>query len=91
MVAGDAPTDDSLFKLFPASVLVQNPNLPQNWRAPLKQMTRYESDLSFGQGFAFSIFGVQYIATIFKLITVVLSIRITLYFFKTTHNSNPFV
>ncbi|MBT3362101.1 MAG: HAD hydrolase family protein [Chloroflexi bacterium] len=52
MVAGDAPTDDSLFKLFPASVLVQNPNLPQNWRAPLKQMTRYESDLSFGQGFA---------------------------------------
>lgn len=52
MVLGDSPTDISLFELFGSSVLVQNPNLPGNEVKRLKELCRYESTLSFGEGFA---------------------------------------
>ena len=51
MVMGDSPTDISLFDLFPNSVLVQNPNLPDDQTQTLKTICRYESTLSFGEGF----------------------------------------
>ena len=52
MVIGDSPTDISLFELFPNSVLVPNPNLPAEQTQTLKTICRYESTLSFGEGFA---------------------------------------
>ena len=51
MVIGDSPTDISLFEIFPNSVLVQNPNLPDDQIQILKAICRYESTLSFGEGF----------------------------------------
>jgi len=52
MVFGDSTTDISLFKLFPHSVLVVNPGLPEEQRKTLRGLTRYESDLPYGDGFA---------------------------------------
>jgi len=52
MVFGDSPTDMSLFKLFPHSVLIINPMLPAEKRRVLKQAAKYVSSLPFGDGFA---------------------------------------
>jgi phosphoglycolate phosphatase len=52
MVFGDSTTDISLFELFPNSVLVINPRLPEAEQQALKQAARYSSTLHFGDGFA---------------------------------------
>lgn len=52
IVFGDSPTDMSLFKLFPHSVLIINPMLPAEKRRVLKQAAKYVSSLPFGDGFA---------------------------------------
>ena len=52
MVLGDSPTDISLFEMFGSSVLVRNPNLPASETQQLRTICRYESTLSFGEGFA---------------------------------------
>jgi HAD superfamily hydrolase (TIGR01484 family) len=52
MVLGDSSTDISLFELFPNSVLIPNPNLPDEQTQRLRTICRYESDLPFGEGFA---------------------------------------
>ena len=52
MVIGDSPTDISLFELFRSSVLIPNPNLPADQTQQLRTICRYESTLTFGEGFA---------------------------------------
>jgi len=52
IVFGDSPTDISLFKLFPYSVLIPNPRLPAEHRQEMQRVARYVSDLPCGQGFA---------------------------------------
>ncbi len=52
MVFGDSATDISLFKLFPHSVLVTNPELPEEQTKVLRNLAKYESDLLYGDGFA---------------------------------------
>ena len=51
LVIGDSMTDLSLFKLFPESVLVPNPNIPEADRNILKEMAHYTSDNEAGAGF----------------------------------------
>jgi len=52
MVLGDSLTDISLFELFPNSVLIPNPNLPVEETQTLRTICRYQSTLTFGEGFA---------------------------------------
>jgi HAD superfamily hydrolase (TIGR01484 family) len=51
LVIGDSMTDLSLFKLFPQSVLVPNPNIPETDRKVLTETARYISDHEAGEGF----------------------------------------
>jgi HAD superfamily hydrolase (TIGR01484 family) len=51
LVVGDSMTDLSLFKIFPESVLVPNPNIPETDRQALKEAARYISDHEAGEGF----------------------------------------
>ncbi len=51
LVIGDSMTDLSLFKLFPESVLVPNPNIPEADRKVLTGAARYISDHEAGEGF----------------------------------------
>ncbi len=52
LVVGDSPTDISLFELFPYSILIPNPRLPDEHRRQVTKAARYISDLSCGDGFA---------------------------------------
>lgn len=52
MVAGDSTTDLSLFELFPVSVLVRNPRIPQEESMMLQKNALYISDQEQGYGFA---------------------------------------
>ncbi len=56
MVFGDSPTDNSLFELFPHSVLITNPRLPVEQRQALQKLARYAGELPFGEGFAEVVF-----------------------------------
>lgn len=51
LVIGDSMTDLSLFQLFPESVLIPNPNIPQADRETLRKAARYISDNEAGDGF----------------------------------------
>jgi hydroxymethylpyrimidine pyrophosphatase-like HAD family hydrolase len=51
LVIGDSMTDLSLFKLFPESVLVPNPDIPEADRKILRNTARYTSDRGAGEGF----------------------------------------
>ena len=52
VVVGDSPTDISLFELFPHSILIPNPRLPDEHRRSVQRVARYVSDLTCGDGFA---------------------------------------
>ncbi|MGD0855179.1 MAG: HAD hydrolase family protein [Dehalococcoidia bacterium] len=52
LVIGDSMTDLSTFKLFPESVLVPNPNIPEADRIILRNTARYISDHEAGEGFS---------------------------------------
>ena len=51
LVIGDSMTDLSTFKLFPESVLVPNPNIPEADRIILRNTASYISDHGAGEGF----------------------------------------
>jgi hydroxymethylpyrimidine pyrophosphatase-like HAD family hydrolase len=51
LVIGDSMTDISLFKLFPNSVLVPNPNIPEQDAVTLRQTAGYISGSQAGDGF----------------------------------------
>ena len=51
MVFGDSMTDISLFELFPHSVMVINPGLPEEQVEPLRQRAEYMSSLNCEDGF----------------------------------------
>jgi hydroxymethylpyrimidine pyrophosphatase-like HAD family hydrolase len=51
LVIGDSMTDLSTFKLFPESVLVPNPNIPEADRIILRNTASYISDHEAGEGF----------------------------------------
>jgi hydroxymethylpyrimidine pyrophosphatase-like HAD family hydrolase len=51
VVIGDSPTDISLFELFPHSILIPNPRLPDEHRREVQRAARYVSDLPCGDGF----------------------------------------
>ena len=51
MVFGDSLTDISLFELFPHSVLVINPGLPEEQMEPVRQQAEYMSSLNCEDGF----------------------------------------
>ena len=51
IVFGDSLTDISLFELFPHSVLVVNPALPEEQVKPVRERASYVSSLSYGDGF----------------------------------------
>jgi HAD superfamily hydrolase (TIGR01484 family) len=51
LVIGDSMTDLSLFKRFPESVLVPNPNIPGADRDTLRKTARYITDNQAGDGF----------------------------------------
>ncbi len=52
LVLGDAPTDLSLFELFPNSVLVVNPDLDAGERQMLERAARFVTSSCCGEGFA---------------------------------------
>jgi hydroxymethylpyrimidine pyrophosphatase-like HAD family hydrolase len=52
MVAGDSPTDLSLFEYFPCSLLVRNPLVPPDESQWLQKVAAYISDQQQGYGFA---------------------------------------
>jgi hydroxymethylpyrimidine pyrophosphatase-like HAD family hydrolase len=52
VVVGDSPTDISLFELFPHSILIPNPRLPDEHRRVVQRVAKYVSDLPCGDGFA---------------------------------------
>jgi hydroxymethylpyrimidine pyrophosphatase-like HAD family hydrolase len=51
MVFGDSATDVSLFTEFENSVLIVNPRLTEKQREGLRNLAKYQSELSFGDGF----------------------------------------
>ncbi len=51
MVFGDSLTDISLFELFPHSVLVINPGLPEEQVEPVRRQAEYMSSLDCEEGF----------------------------------------
>jgi hydroxymethylpyrimidine pyrophosphatase-like HAD family hydrolase len=51
LVAGDSMTDLSLFKLFPLSILIPNPNIPAADSRILRKSSMYISDHEAGEGF----------------------------------------
>jgi hydroxymethylpyrimidine pyrophosphatase-like HAD family hydrolase len=51
IVFGDSLTDISLFELFPHSVLIVNPGLPEEQIKPVRERAEYISSLSCGDGF----------------------------------------
>jgi hydroxymethylpyrimidine pyrophosphatase-like HAD family hydrolase len=51
LVIGDSPTDISLFELFPHSILIPNPRLPDEHRRAVQRAAKYVSDLPCGEGF----------------------------------------
>ena len=51
MVFGDSLTDISLFELFPHSVLVINPGLPEGQAEPVRRQAEYMSSLNCEEGF----------------------------------------
>ena len=70
MVFGDSPTDNSLFELFPHSVLITNPRLPVEQRQALQKLARYAGELPFGEGFAevvFHILNIRYTPDLRKM------------------------
>ncbi|MFH0846875.1 MAG: HAD hydrolase family protein [Chloroflexota bacterium] len=52
LVLGDAPTDLTLFRLFPVSVLVVNPDLDAGGREMLERSARFVTSACCGDGFA---------------------------------------
>jgi hydroxymethylpyrimidine pyrophosphatase-like HAD family hydrolase len=51
MVFGDSATDISLFTEFENSVLVINPRLPKEQTTDIRRQAKFQSKLSFGDGF----------------------------------------
>ena len=51
MVFGDSATDVSLFAEFENSVLIMNPRLTQKQTESVRNIAKYQSNLSFGDGF----------------------------------------
>jgi hypothetical protein len=51
MVTGDSATDVSLFELFPNSVLIRNPHLPEGQDEIVKEKASYISEKEYGDGF----------------------------------------
>ncbi len=52
LVIGDSTTDQSLFELFPYSVLIPNPRLSLEEREQLQNAALFVSDHQYGEGFA---------------------------------------
>jgi HAD superfamily hydrolase (TIGR01484 family) len=52
MVCGDSPTDISLFRSFPNSVLIHNPSLSDGQRLAVDGIAAWEGELPVEQGFA---------------------------------------
>ena len=52
MVFGDSATDVSLFTEFENSVLIVNPRLTEKQTEGIRNLAKYQSELSFGDGFA---------------------------------------
>jgi len=52
LVVGDSMTDLPLFRLFPQSVLIPNPDIPSADRKKLEKAARYTSNHQAGEGFA---------------------------------------
>jgi hydroxymethylpyrimidine pyrophosphatase-like HAD family hydrolase len=50
-VFGDSVTDVTLFEMFPNSVLIINPALPDGQSGIMQERARYISDLQYGEGF----------------------------------------
>jgi hydroxymethylpyrimidine pyrophosphatase-like HAD family hydrolase len=51
MVFGDSATDVSLFAEFENSVLILNPRLTEKQTESIRNIAKYQSNLSFGNGF----------------------------------------
>ena len=51
MVFGDSATDVSLFAKFENSVLIVNPRLTEKQTEGIRNLAKYQSELSFGDGF----------------------------------------
>ncbi len=52
IVFGDAVTDVTLFEMFPNSVLIVNPALPDGQSEIMQERARFISNLQYGEGFA---------------------------------------
>jgi hydroxymethylpyrimidine pyrophosphatase-like HAD family hydrolase len=52
MVFGDSATDLSLFELFPNSVRIVNPGLPEEQTGIIEKKAAYVSERQYGQGFS---------------------------------------